>query len=73
MQIGNSETLNAERNALRDQFDAVWLASNKISAVEARAIRCALALDKPNMSNHLRANRIIGNGWSVTAPAVIHA
>lgn len=48
MQIGNRAELDAERNALRDRFDAVWMASESIGNTERRAIRCAIALDKPN-------------------------
>lgn len=48
MQIGNRAELDAERNALRDRFDAVWMASESIGDKERRAIRCAMALDRPN-------------------------
>lgn len=48
MRIGNRAELDAERNALRDRFDAVWMAADSINDKERRAIRCATALDKPN-------------------------
>lgn len=61
MKIGNRATLDAERNALRDQFDAVWLSSDTIGPKEKRAIRCAIALDKPN-HEHGRGNWTIFPG-----------
>lgn len=47
MQIGNRAALDAAREALRDAFDAVWIASPVMGDKEARAVRCAAALDKP--------------------------
>lgn len=47
MQIGNPAQLDSAREALRDQFDAIWIASESIGPREARAIRCSIALDKP--------------------------
>ncbi len=47
MQIGDRKTLDGEREALRDRFDAIWMASDASGPTERRAVRCALALDKP--------------------------
>lgn len=47
MQIGNQKELDAARESMRDAFDAVWLASSEIGPKESRAIKCAIALDKP--------------------------
>lgn len=47
MQIGDGKQLDAEREAMRDAFDAVWLRAESIGPTEARAIRCAIALDRP--------------------------
>lgn len=58
MQIGNRLSLDTERNAMRDAFDAVWIASDKIGPTEARAIRCAIALDRPNYAQ-------AGCGWRI--------
>ena len=51
MQIGNRIALDAARESLRDQFDAIWLSSGAFGDKEARAIRCAVALDKPRHSD----------------------
>jgi hypothetical protein len=51
MQIGNRKELDAAREAMRDAFDAIWLASDKIGHKESRAIKCALALDKPRLDS----------------------
>jgi hypothetical protein len=51
MRIGNCSALDAARNNLRDQFDAVWIASETIGTREMRAVRCAGKLDKPNHDN----------------------
>lgn len=48
MQIGNRKRLDAEREALRDAFDAIWMASDSIGPKESRAIKCAIALDRPD-------------------------
>ena len=58
MQIGNRQDLDNARNALRDQFDAIWLASDTIGPKEARAIRCATALDKPRI-------HVSGYNWEI--------
>ena len=51
MQAGNRRELDAAREAIRDAFDAIWIASSvKIDdskSKEARAVRCAIALDRP--------------------------
>ncbi|MEN5278089.1 hypothetical protein ABE527_14190 [Brucella sp. TWI432] len=52
MQIGNREDLDNARNAIRDQFDAVWIQAETIGPKEARAIRCALALDRPRLHHN---------------------
>lgn len=51
MQIGNRQELDAARDAMRDAFDAIWFASDKIGPKESRAIKCALALDKPRLDS----------------------
>ncbi|WP_189521118.1 hypothetical protein [Mesorhizobium sp. M1B.F.Ca.ET.045.04.1.1] len=62
MQIGNRKELDAAREAMRDAFDAVWLSSATIGPKEARAIRCAIALDRPRVF-HLAPNwRIFPGG-----------
>lgn len=49
MKIGNRKELDAAREAMRDAFDAVWIAADEIGQKEARAIRCAIALNgKPS-------------------------
>lgn len=58
MKLGNPAQLNANRNALRDQFDAVWLASPTMGDKEARAVRCAASLDRPNYEQP-------GLGWRI--------
>ncbi|TIW23125.1 MAG: hypothetical protein E5V63_25530 [Mesorhizobium sp.] len=64
MIVGNRQSLDAARETLRDQFDAVWLASSSVGAKEARAIRCAIKLDAPRL-NHLAPNwRIFKGGRS---------
>lgn len=62
MQIGNRDHLDTERNTLRDQFDALWLASATIGSKEARAIKCAIKLDEPN-------HRQSGWHWRITPGA----
>lgn len=47
MQIGNRQQLDKAREDMRDAFDAIWLASESFGPREVRAVRCALALDKP--------------------------
>lgn len=71
MQIGNRLALDAARDALRDQFDAVWLASDSIGSKESRAIKCAMSLDR--CRNQYGSGWIIGKGWRRTAPAIIYA
>ncbi|AMX93674.1 MULTISPECIES: hypothetical protein [Mesorhizobium] len=62
MIIGNRKELDTARETLRDQFDAIWLASDIIEAKEARAIRCSIKLDAPR-HNHLAPNwRIFPGG-----------
>lgn len=51
MKLGNRAALDTERETLRDSFDAIWVASTEIGETEARAIRCAIALDKPSHDN----------------------
>ena len=69
MYIGNRAQLDAARETLRDQFDAVWLASPVMGERESRAARCAMALDRPR-SFHLSPNRrIFKGGWSVGGKA----
>ena len=51
MQIGNRAALDSARETLRDRFDAVWIASTTIGPREERALRCAIALDKPGHDN----------------------
>lgn len=63
MYIGNRNHLDAARDALRDQFDAVWMAAETIGPREARAIRCAIALDRP------RTQHASGYNWTITAGA----
>ena len=65
MQIGNRKELDAARNALRDQFDAVWMGCETIGDKERRALHCALALDRPNY-HHNRGNWIIFPGGRLT-------
>lgn len=61
MKIGNRQELDSERDSLRDAFDAAWLQSETIGPKEARAIRCAIALDKPRL-HHLAPNWTIFRG-----------
>lgn len=62
MKIGNRHELDAAREAMRDAFDAIWLASSTIGPKESRAIRCAIALDKPRL-HHASPNwRIFPGG-----------
>lgn len=70
MQLGNRTALDAARESLRDQFDAVWLASDSINAKESRAIKCAMALDCRAFNS---GGWIIGKGWRRTSPAIIYA
>lgn len=65
MQLGNRRELDKAREDLRDAFDAIWLASDTIGPKEHRAIRCAIALDRPR-HRHLSPNwRIFPGGRSV--------
>lgn len=73
MQIGNRKDLDDARNALRDQFDAVWIASAVVGHKEARAIRCALALDAPRFFHDCPNWQILPSGGGFTGPAVIYA
>lgn len=59
MQIGNRESLDSARDALRDQFDAVWLAAPKAGLREVRAMRCAMKLD------HARTHSANGCNWII--------
>jgi len=59
MQVGNRQELDSAREALRDQFDAIWMQSDSIGRKEERAIRCALALDYPRL-HHNSLN------WTIT-------
>lgn len=70
MKIGNRKELDAAREALRDQFDAIWLASETIGDRERRAIRCAFALDAPR---HKQGSWVILPFGRYTAPEVILA
>lgn len=58
MKVGNPKALDAERNAMRDAFDAVWLASSERNATTLRASRCAAKLDRPNYEQP-------GLGWRI--------
>ncbi|MBE0561835.1 MAG: hypothetical protein IH622_13615 [Ochrobactrum anthropi] len=59
MKIGDRQALDAEREFMRDQFDAVWQASETIGRKEERAIRCAISLDAPRI-HHRSPN------WTIT-------
>lgn len=61
MQIGNRKELDAARETLRDAFDAIWIAAESIGPKESRAIRCAIALDRPGYQ-HLSPNWLIMPG-----------
>lgn len=61
MQLGNRNELDAARDAMRDAFDAVWLASDTIGTKEARAVRCAIKLDQPRL-HHASPNWTIFKG-----------
>lgn len=61
MQIGNPAALEAARNALRDQFDAVWQGSPVLGDTELRAARCAMYLDAPRYD--------ASGGWRITPGA----
>lgn len=76
MQIGNRKALDDARNALRDQFDAVWLAADTLDTIttkEVRAMHCAIRLDKPNYQ-HNRGNWTIWQGGRGTGlNAILYA
>lgn len=71
MQIGNRTALDTERNALRDRFDALWLASSTIGTLEARAIKCAIALDEPNHRQSGWCWRIYPGGRSTPSGDIV--
>jgi hypothetical protein len=68
MQIGNRALLDGTRDAMRDAFDAVWMASSVIGDREARALRCATKLDK-HADPYLCT--FIGRGWRLTSMGVV--
>ena len=61
MQVGNQTQLDASREALRDAFDAIWMAAESIGPKESRAIKCAIALDQPSWQ-HISPNWMIFPG-----------
>jgi hypothetical protein len=74
MQIGNPKALDAAREAMRDAFDAIWLASDKIGPKESRAIKCAIALDRPRIHHNSPNWTIFRGGRACGAHnAVIYA
>ncbi|WP_454629565.1 hypothetical protein [Bradyrhizobium cenepequi] len=72
MQIGNPLALNAERRALLDAFDSVWMAEDTLTTKGTRAVHCAQLLARAELFSR-SPNTIIGRGWRLTAPTVILA
>jgi hypothetical protein len=73
MTEADATSLNAERTALLDAFDAAWMSPCDAFTPRARrALACAQRLFHANCE-WLGGNRIIFPGGSVTAPTVIRA
>lgn len=73
MQIGNPAALDAERETMRDAFDAVWIGTPERTPRAMRAARCAAALDAPRLFHASPNWRIHPHGRSVTWPDVLRA
>lgn len=73
MQIGNPVALDAARHALRDAFDAAWMAETEKTSLGQRAAHCAVLLSNSDYAHHRRANSVIGRGWRRTAPDIMIA
>lgn len=65
MYVGNRQALDEAREALRDQFDAIWIESDTLGPRETRAVRCAIALDKPGRTQAGWNKTIFPGGWCV--------
>lgn len=66
MQIGNPAALDAEREAMRDAFDAVWMNQTERTPLALRAARCAIALDAPRLFHASPNWRILPGSRSVS-------
>lgn len=66
MRIGNPAKLDAEREAMRDAFDALWINEAERTPRAMRAARCAAALDAPRLFHASPNWRILPGSRSVS-------